>query len=200
MAKHEKVSVDEIREKRLAAEQQQAVQAQTQIQPEQTEQSQSPVQAQAQTTQPPQNGAGGTDTQLSGSGGTLSGGITGTSTPLTEVIPVAVPVVPDLESMLAAMSPDQIARLRVIAAAKGVAVPSGQSSGSGTRHADGSMDVTVHLEPEVVEQLMNWSEPGGMTVTEAAQKYISEALTAFLYGDWNPTPETATIPVVAATK
>lgn len=105
--------------------------------------------------------------------------------------PPAAPVIPDLESMLAAMTPEQIGRLRVIAAAKGVAVPSpaGQST-TGTRHADGSMDVTVHLSSEIVEQLELWAEADSLSVVEEAQKRIEESLQNYLYGDWStPTQE-----------
>ena len=181
MARHEKVSVDEIREKRLAAQAQAAEGNESAPETPTT-----PLDGQ-QFGGSPDAPPSVIDQQATSEAA---------PTPPTAVSSIVVPIIPDLESMLASLSPDQLAKLRVIAAAKGVQVPTSQSVGN--RNPNGSMDVNIHLEPEVVEQLVNWSEPGGMTVVEAAQKYISEALVAFLYGDWNPTPEPVAEPVAAA--
>lgn len=216
MAKHEKVSVEQVREKRLAAQQSAHDQSQPQTQ---TETSQLLQNGDEPTGGIPGSGmlydslsglqgySGGTDAQLSGGSLSGAGGSANNYPPVAypDTLPATPPittppVIPDLESMIANLSPDQLAKLRVIAASKGVKLPSQSIIGTGTKNVDGSLDVIVHLEPEVVEQLENWSEPGGDTLVEAAQKYITQSLVAFLYGDWSPTPEPVAEPVASVTK
>lgn len=62
------------------------------------------------------------------------------------------------------------------------------------------MTIAVYLEPPIVEQLEIWAEADSCSLIEEAQKRIGEALTNYLYGDWNPTPEPVVAAPVAATK
>src|SRR5271157_1823375 len=82
--------------------------------------------------------------------------------PAPEPSPVAASpiVVPNLDDFLASATPEQLQKIRILAASKGLSVP---AAGSGTKRADGSMTVEVNLPPEIVQQLEIWSEPGGLT-------------------------------------
>ena len=109
--------------------------------------------------------------------------------------PAVAPVLPDLDSLIMGASPEQLTKLRMLVAAKGIAAPSGAS---GAKRADGSMTVEVTLDAPMVEQLELWAEADGCSVGEEAQKRISEALQNYLYGDWSAvieTPVAATEPV-----
>jgi hypothetical protein len=100
-----------------------------------------------------------------------------------------------LEDFLISATPDQLQKLRVLAAADGLA--SGIQSTGSAKLPDGSMTVTVHLDAPITEQLEIWAEADGCSLVEEAQKRISESLTNYLYGDWNPIVEQP--PVAAAT-
>jgi hypothetical protein len=120
--------------------------------------------------------------------------------PATSIAANSLPKLPDLDAILSAATPEQLAKLRALSTAKGISVP---SSAVGTKRADGSMTVEVHLEGPIVEQLELWAEADGCTLIEEAQKRLSEALTNYLYGDWNPVveqPPAAVAAAVAATK
>jgi hypothetical protein len=92
----------------------------------------------------------------------------------------------NLDELLANASPDQLAKIRALAAAKGLSAP---ATGVGTKRADGSMDVLVHLDAAVTEQLELWAEADACTLDEEAQKRIQEALQNYLYGDWSAVVE-----------
>jgi hypothetical protein len=104
------------------------------------------------------------------------------------------PVVPDLDALLSAATPAQLAKIRALAIGKGIAVASSASN----RLPDGSMMVSVRLDAPVAEQLEIWAEADGLSLIDEAQKRIVEALENYLYGDWNPVP--APEPVVVAAK
>ena len=175
---HEKVSLEEIRAKRLAKEQEQPSHNDTQD--EMT--SQTPSDEQAIGGSPEPQPYTGTPPQPA-------------SAP--ELSPVAdSPAIPNLDDLLTSATPEQLQRIRMLAASKGLSVP---ASGSGTKHADGSMTVSVFLEGPVVEQLEIWAEADGCSLVEEAQKRISEALTNYLYGDWNPIPEPAPVAATVTT-
>jgi hypothetical protein len=103
-------------------------------------------------------------------------------------------VIPDLDALLSAATPEQLAKIRALAAGKGITA----ASPSSTRLPDGSMMVSVRLDAPVAEQLEIWAEADGLSLVDEAQKRIVEALENYLYGDWNPTP--VPDPVVVAAK
>jgi len=103
-------------------------------------------------------------------------------------------VIPDLDALLSAATPEQLAKIRALAAGKGITA----ASPSSTRLPDGSMMVSVRLDAPVAEQLEIWAEADGLSLIDEAQKRIVEALENYLYGDWNPTPVPE--PVVVAAK
>ena len=115
--------------------------------------------------------------------------------PVEDVAPV-MPNLNDLDGLLARMSPEQIQKIRVLAASKGLTTAVAGIAGSGNKLADGSMTVEIHLDAPMTEQLEIWSEADGLTLVEEAQKRILESLTNYLYGDWNPHVEPQ--PVAAA--
>jgi hypothetical protein len=117
--------------------------------------------------------------------------------PVAPPAPVAAtPKSPDLDAILASLSPDQLAKIRLKAIGEGV-VPA--ASLGGRKSPDGSLTVTVTLDPMVTEQLELWAEADGCSLVEEAQKRIAESLSNYLYGDWNPVPEPEPAPVAAAT-
>lgn len=124
-------------------------------------------------------------------------------TPAPSLSPVASnPIgLPDLDAMLLSATPEQLQRIKVLAAAKGL---TSKDVAASRKMPDGSMTVAVYLEPPIVEQLELWAEADGCSLVEEAQKRISEALTNYLYGDWNPvieqTPVASTETAQAATK
>ena len=99
--------------------------------------------------------------------------------------PVVAAVLPDLDSLILNASPEQLAKLRMLAASQGVA--SITNSPSATKRADGTMMIEIALEAPIVEQLEIWAEADGISLAEEAQKRILEALQNYLYGDWSAT-------------
>jgi hypothetical protein len=99
----------------------------------------------------------------------------------------------NLDEFLASLTVEQLQRVRTLATAKGLAPAT--SSGS-VRLPDGSLQVTVTLEPMIVEQLSLWAEGDGVGLEEEARKRILESLQNYLYGDWSAVVEQ---PLVAAT-
>lgn len=137
-------------------------------------------------------------------GGSALGGLTtedltapaAASAPSTVATSPIVPIVlPDLDAMLSAASPEQLQKIRMLAAIKGLTATDVAAS---RKLPDGSMMVAVQLDGPTVEQLELWAEADGCSLVEEAQKRISEALTNYLYGDWNPVIEQP--PAAAATK
>jgi hypothetical protein len=117
-------------------------------------------------------------------------------TPAAAPVPVeATAKITSLEDFLASATPDQLQRLRTLAAADGLA-PASLSADS-VKLPDGSLRVTVVLEPLVVEQLSIWAEGDGVTLEEEAQKRLTESITNYMFGDWSATVEQP--PVAAAT-
>ena len=87
-----------------------------------------------------------------------------------------------LADLLASLTPEQLAKIRLKAIGEGV-VPA--ASLGGTKSADGSLTLSVTLDPMVTEQLELWAEADGCTLVEEAQKRITESLQNYLYGDWS---------------
>jgi hypothetical protein len=114
-----------------------------------------------------------------------------------EVAGAVMPNLNDLDGILARMSPEQLQKIRVLAAAKGLTAASAGIAGSGNRLADGSMTVEIHLDAPMTEQLEIWAEADGLALVEEAQKRILESLENYLYGDWNPNIEPQPVAVAA---
>jgi hypothetical protein len=103
-----------------------------------------------------------------------------------EVAAAVMPNLNDLDGLLARMSPEQIQKIKVLAASKGLTTAVAGIAGGGNKLADGSMTVEIHLDAPMTEQLEIWAEADGLTLVEEAQKRILESLENYLYGDWNP--------------
>ncbi|HKN69726.1 MAG TPA: hypothetical protein VJX30_01775 [Terriglobales bacterium] len=216
MARNPRVSADEIRARRLAREAREQEQVQEQAQGQIGQPAQppvqlpefGPVQEQAPIPQQTQTGDRPAPTLVDFGNSGLSGesGIGGSAwlgsgqETLAEAMPAPAPspVIPtavttDLDSLLASLDASQLARMRSMATQKGLIGPDAQIA---VIAPDGSLTVSVKLDADVVSQLENWREPTDVSLADTATRYIREALTNYLYGDWNPVPEPA--PVVAA--
>lgn len=171
-----RVSIEEMRAKRLAREQQESAQQQPQEDTQQFQNSDPPAPI------------------LADIG---DGGLPGNAS-LAAAFAIDKPVVPDFDDILSHMTADQLAKVRALAGAKGLAVP---AAGDGAKSADGSLLITIHLDAPVTEQLEIWAEADGCTLVEEAQRRINEALENYLYGDWSTTPEPSPVaaPVAVAT-
>ena len=107
----------------------------------------------------------------------------------SQPIPAASAPAVDLEAIMQSITPEQLSRLKGLAAAKGVEVATGPRM-----KPDGGMVVEVELDAQMVEQLKLWAEADGTTLESQAKIRITEALAAYLYGDWSATiakPEAA---------
>jgi hypothetical protein len=174
-----KVSLEEMRARRLAAEAEGAAAQGNQISAEsQAIGAQEQVQTQAHNLD-----QGGTQSQTQTDA--IQNGLQSYETSLQAKL--------TLEGFIASASPEQLAKIREIAFSTGLAPHA--ASASGHRNADGSMTVSVHLEAPIVEQLELWAEADQCTVAEEAEKRILEALQNYLYGDWSTTLEPAPVPV-----
>jgi hypothetical protein len=128
------------------------------------------------------------------------------SMPVAPAPPVTAPVT-DLDAFLSSLSPEQLAKVRARAITEGF-TPSPMQRSLGAVHADGSMTISIHLEPQIVEQLLLWADSDGVDVGEEAKIRINEALTNYLYGDWSammakpaePPPVSTPAPVPVAAK
>jgi len=118
--------------------------------------------------------------------------ISATATPTPTPAPM-----PDLnlDTLLSSLTPEQLAKIRGLAAESGLAVAP-KSSG---KLPDGSMTVSVYLGPDIVTQLEAWSEGSDHSLEEEAQMRIGEAITAYLYGDWGAAATAGAAPVTATT-
>ena len=117
----------------------------------------------------------------------------------TALTVAVLPNLDDLDDLLTRMTPDQLKKLKVLAAAKGLTPASVGILGGGSRLPDGSMTVEIHLDAPMTEQLEIWAEADGLTLIEEAQKRILESLENYLYGDWNPVVEQQPVAAVATT-
>jgi len=118
--------------------------------------------------------------------------------PIPPVTPTPTPTptsLPNLDDLLANASPEQLARIRALAVAKGLAPDAALSR----KMPDGSMTISVALEAPVVEQLELWAEADGCSLVEEAQKRITESLENYLYGDWSMPENTVPAPVTTGT-
>jgi len=104
--------------------------------------------------------------------------ISATATPTPTPAPM-----PDLnlDNLLSSLTPDQLAKIRGLAAESGLAVAP-KSSG---KLPDGSMIVSVTLDPQVVEQLSMWAEGDGLDLEAEAQMRVEESLKNYMFGDWS---------------
>lgn len=125
-----------------------------------------------------------------------------TAAPPSPVVPSAPSslskaAIPDLDEFMRNLTADQIKKVRKLVDGEPGLIAKREF---GTLLPDGSMNITVHLDPQMVEQLMIWAESDGIEVGEEAKLRINEALTNYLYGDWGATmvkPAEPPAPVVA---
>lgn len=92
--------------------------------------------------------------------------------------------IPDLDAFLATLTADQIAKIRK-KVERDSSIVSKQTQSRSAMNPDGSMDVVVHIDAAMTEQLAIWAESDNVDVMEEARIRISESLSNYLYGDWN---------------
>lgn len=168
---NQRVSIEEVRARRLAKEAQAEEGSQTI-----DKQGLAPIPGESHTEPPePQQPSTSADAQLSTetSPETVSAAVPSTV--------AAAPNVPSLEAFIASASPEQLIRLRALAAAKGLTTtPAGA-----TKHADGSMKCEIVISPEIVPQLEEWASADGIPLVEEIQNKVNEALVNYVFGDWS---------------
>lgn len=94
----------------------------------------------------------------------------------------------DVESILLSATPEQLARLRMVAAAQGLSASVGPR-----KTADGSSVFEIQISADLMAQIEQWSDalPPGNTLSEQVQHWVTEALTAYLYADFTMPPAAA---------
>ena len=98
----------------------------------------------------------------------------------------------DISAFLSGLNPEQLSRIRALAAAKGLST--GPQKGPG-----GGLLVTVEIPPEAVEPLRTWAEEAGTTFAEFVGQVACDAITNYCFGDWGATrvePAAPTVPAV----
>lgn len=90
---------------------------------------------------------------------------------------------PDLDEFLRGLTADQLQRVKAKIEADSI-VPRRLQSNA-LKNADGSLDVLIHIDPVIVEQLELWSDGEGLTLAEEAQNRINEAISGYVFGDWS---------------
>lgn len=105
--------------------------------------------------------------------------------------PSALPANTDISAFLSGLSPDQLAKIRSLAAAKGL------STGP-QRGPHGGLMVTIEIPAEACEPLQTWAEEAGTSFTEFVGQVAGDAITNYCFGDWGATRVEPVAPVAAA--
>ena len=107
--------------------------------------------------------------------------------------PSTPPPTPDsanLTDFVAKLSPEQLAKVRSLAASAGL------STGP-QRGPNGGLLVTVEVPVEACEPLAEWARESGASFQEFVSKVAGDAIVNYCFGDWSAVRE-APAPVVAA--
>ncbi|HXN71583.1 MAG TPA: hypothetical protein VN861_03405 [Candidatus Acidoferrales bacterium] len=102
----------------------------------------------------------------------------------------------DLAALVANLSPEQLARVRQLANAHGIA------SNIGPRKLpNGNVVIEVEIPAEAVEPLSVWAEAAGEPLAAFISKVAGDAIVNYTFGDWGAVATMATVPapVTAAT-
>lgn len=88
-----------------------------------------------------------------------------------------LPASNDLAAFLSNLNPDQLAKVRQFASAKGIAT--GPRKG-----ANGGLLIEVEVPPEVVEPFQYWAESAGEPLVDFIRKIAADSLVAYCFQDW----------------
>jgi hypothetical protein len=94
------------------------------------------------------------------------------------------PIGPDLLKMLDGLTPEQLARVREVAVASGIAPQAASPhGGEGVTLPDGRVRVTVTFDGDLGAQLKLWAE----AQNEPLATFLVNALTSYVQMDWQAT-------------
>jgi hypothetical protein len=121
-----------------------------------------------------------------------SGDLATSQASLSANSPSTPPPTPDsanLTDFVARLSPEQLSRVRALAASAGL------STGP-QRGPNGGLLVTVEIPVEACEPLAEWARESGASFQEFVSKVAGDAIVNYCFGDWSAVRE-APAPVVA---
>jgi hypothetical protein len=104
----------------------------------------------------------------------------------------AVPVPIDLSAYVASLSPEQIAKLRTLAASAGI-------SAGPRKGPNGGILIEVEVPAEVVEPFTEWASAAGESLPDFIRKVTADSLVSYCFQDWSAPAAAHTAAVAAQT-
>jgi len=99
----------------------------------------------------------------------------------------------DLSAFISGLSPDQLAKVRKLAASQGIST--GPRKGPG-----GGLLVEIEIPLEACEPMQTWAESAGEPFDSFVRKIAADAITNYCFGDWSAVrPAEQTAPAVSTT-
>jgi predicted component of type VI protein secretion system len=89
----------------------------------------------------------------------------------------------DLLAKIRRLSPEQRAKVQRVGASEGIISAHSALATSRTK-PDGSVDVLITVDADLVEQLRTWSQEAGLSFEEQTREIISMLLNSYLSGGW----------------
>jgi hypothetical protein len=110
----------------------------------------------------------------------------------TASVTVPVPVPIDLSAYVASLSPEQIAKLRTLAASAGI-------SAGPRKGPNGGILIEVEVPAEVVEPFTEWASAAGESLPDFIRKVTADSLVSYCFQDWSAPAAAHTAAVAAQT-
>lgn len=88
----------------------------------------------------------------------------------------------DLPSILRRLNPIQRQKLRSAAISEGLI----QSPTGARENSDGSLSVTITIDPDLVPQLRTWAEEAAVPIDQQVREIVSMLLNSYLLSPWEP--------------
>jgi len=108
----------------------------------------------------------------------------GTGQSASAIVPsgsITIPTTkPNLSDFLDSLTAEQLSRVRKLAQTGGISLGRG-------KNPDGSLDISLHIESILVEQLELWADGDGMSLEDEARKVATESIQNYVCGDWSAT-------------
>jgi hypothetical protein len=89
----------------------------------------------------------------------------------------------DLLAKIRRLSPEQRAKVQRVSASEGI-IPVHSALATSRTKPDGSVDVLITVDADLVEQLRTWSQEAGLSFEEQTREIISMLLNSYLSGGW----------------
>jgi hypothetical protein len=113
--------------------------------------------------------------------------------PAANADPVVSAAPADLSEFISRLSPDQLAKVRALAASRGIST--GPRRGPG-----GGLLIEIEIPPEACEPMQTWAESAGEPFEVFVRKIAADAITNYCFGDWSAVrPAEQTAPAVSTT-